>query len=181
MASAAAKPCHRDSFEFYLIAGSINTDKRRTVVIPMVAAAGLRQVRFIATCSYSTDIYFFFNNDLEYLRGGSIDRKYTTSTTKTKAAKYEIEGIEDMVPKVSRHDVYSTMRILSVTSVTVNKWLNNLGGNVIFDLAVALLMYTRRIVLYKRVEDLQSAIYYSLGTSRSDLRRQTEEEETDAY
>ncbi|GJY34599.1 hypothetical protein Tco_0419068 [Tanacetum coccineum] len=63
MASAAAKPCHRDSFEFYLIAGSINTDKRRTVVIPMVAAAGLRQVRFIATCSYSTDIDDLGNTD----------------------------------------------------------------------------------------------------------------------
>ncbi|GJW99726.1 hypothetical protein Tco_0183640 [Tanacetum coccineum] len=76
---------------------------------------------------------FFFNNDLEYLRAGSTNRKYTTSTTKTKAAKYELEGIEDMVPKlwspikiaydkVSRHDVYSTMRIMSVTSVTVDKW-----------------------------------------------------------
>ncbi|GJV82988.1 hypothetical protein Tco_1522886 [Tanacetum coccineum] len=53
---------------------------------------------------------FFFNNDIEYLRGGSTDRKYTASTTKTKAAK------------VSRHDVYSTMRILSVTSVTVDEW-----------------------------------------------------------
>ncbi|GKF49416.1 hypothetical protein Tco_0142667 [Tanacetum coccineum] len=41
---------------------------------------------------------FFFNNDLEYLRGGSNDRKYTPSITKTKAAKYEIEGIEDMIP-----------------------------------------------------------------------------------
>ncbi|GJY81932.1 hypothetical protein Tco_0494683 [Tanacetum coccineum] len=42
---------------------------------------------------------YFFNNDLEYLKGGSSSRKYTTSTTKTKAAKYDnIEGIEDMVP-----------------------------------------------------------------------------------
>ncbi|GJT33185.1 retrovirus-related pol polyprotein from transposon TNT 1-94 [Tanacetum coccineum] len=99
---------------------------------------------------------FFFNNDLEYLKGGSTDKKYTASTTKTKAAKYDVEGIEDMVPKlwslikvaydkhaalgishwgpkrqrfygyvinkVSRHDVYSTMRILIVTSVTVDEW-----------------------------------------------------------
>ncbi|GKD49126.1 hypothetical protein Tco_1278102, partial [Tanacetum coccineum] len=41
---------------------------------------------------------YFINNDLEYLKGGSSSRKYTTSTTKTKAAKYDaIEGIEDMV------------------------------------------------------------------------------------
>ncbi|GKA40122.1 hypothetical protein Tco_0732715, partial [Tanacetum coccineum] len=30
---------------------------------------------------------FFFNNDLKYLRGGSTDRKYTSSITKTKATK----------------------------------------------------------------------------------------------
>nr|GEU39927.1 hypothetical protein [Tanacetum cinerariifolium] len=41
---------------------------------------------------------YFFNNDLEYLKGRSSSRKYTTSTTKTKAAKYDnIEGIKDMV------------------------------------------------------------------------------------
>nr|GEU78781.1 hypothetical protein [Tanacetum cinerariifolium] len=44
---------------------------------------------------------YFFNNDLEYLKGGSSSRKYTTSTTKTKAAKYDnIEGIKDMVLKL---------------------------------------------------------------------------------
>nr|GFA23233.1 hypothetical protein [Tanacetum cinerariifolium] len=30
----------------------------------------------------------FINNDLEYLRGGALSRKYTTSVTKTKAADY---------------------------------------------------------------------------------------------
>ncbi|GJT99357.1 retrovirus-related pol polyprotein from transposon TNT 1-94 [Tanacetum coccineum] len=138
-------------------------------------------------------INFFFNNDLEYLRGGSTNRKYTTSTTKTKAAKYEIEGIEDI------HDVYSTMRILSVTSITVDKWygyghlkeiivrrednklykimegdfprlhlndiedmllpivhnrLNNLEGDVIVDLVVAL-----RIAPYNPLSEPQGVIY----------------------
>ncbi|GJY93579.1 hypothetical protein Tco_0509361 [Tanacetum coccineum] len=44
--------------------------------------------------------YFFFNNDLEYLRAGSTGRKFTSSITKTKAAKYEVEGIEDMVSDI---------------------------------------------------------------------------------
>ncbi|GJR30248.1 hypothetical protein Tco_1106480 [Tanacetum coccineum] len=57
---------------------------------------------------------FFFNNDLEYLRGGSTDRKYTASTTKIKAAKYKIE--------------------------------------------VGLRMYTQRIVIQSRVEDLQLGV-----------------------
>nr|GEY25803.1 hypothetical protein [Tanacetum cinerariifolium] len=45
-------------------------------------------------------VYYFINNDLEYLRGGSSSKKYTTSTTKTKASKYDILGIEDMVPSL---------------------------------------------------------------------------------
>ncbi|GJX64999.1 hypothetical protein Tco_0299342 [Tanacetum coccineum] len=43
---------------------------------------------------------YFINNDLEYLRGGSSSKKYTTSTTKIMAAKYDILGIEDMVPSL---------------------------------------------------------------------------------
>nr|GEY49785.1 hypothetical protein [Tanacetum cinerariifolium] len=42
---------------------------------------------------------YFINNDFEYLKGGSSSSKYTTFTTKTKAAKYDdIQGIKDMVP-----------------------------------------------------------------------------------
>nr|GEU85560.1 hypothetical protein [Tanacetum cinerariifolium] len=42
----------------------------------------------------------FINNDLEYLRGGSSSRKYTTSITKMKAADYgHIKWIEDLVPR----------------------------------------------------------------------------------
>ncbi|GKE41685.1 hypothetical protein Tco_1468969 [Tanacetum coccineum] len=99
---------------------------------------------------------YFFNNDLAYLQRGSTERTYTTSLTNTKAAKYDLKGIEDMVPtlwspikvvydkhallgtsywkfkrqtfygyasnRVSKHDVYSSKRILAVTIVKVNKW-----------------------------------------------------------
>ncbi|GJR55244.1 hypothetical protein Tco_1405765 [Tanacetum coccineum] len=81
---------------------------------------------------------FFFNNDLEYLSRGSTGRKYLASTTKTKVAKYEIERIEDMVPKL-----WSPIK------------LNNLDDNVTVHLAVGLRMYTQRIVIQSRVEDLQ--------------------------
>ncbi|GJY32055.1 hypothetical protein Tco_0415550 [Tanacetum coccineum] len=74
--------------------------------------------------------------------------------------------------RVSKHDVYSRKRILAVTNVKVNKWygyghleeikvqrynqklLNNLDGEVIVHFAVALRMFTRRIIIQKRVEDL---------------------------
>ncbi|GJZ19269.1 hypothetical protein Tco_0555859 [Tanacetum coccineum] len=41
---------------------------------------------------------YFFNNDLEYLKTSDPVVTYTTSIMKTKAARYEIKGIEDMVP-----------------------------------------------------------------------------------
>nr|GEW58935.1 hypothetical protein [Tanacetum cinerariifolium] len=73
---------------------------------------------------------YFINNDLEYLKGGSSSRKYATSTTRTKAAKYDnIKGIEDMIPTLwspvklkSPHDVYSKRRIIAVTGVKVMRW-----------------------------------------------------------
>ncbi|GJY58821.1 hypothetical protein Tco_0458713 [Tanacetum coccineum] len=40
---------------------------------------------------------YFFNNDLKYLQGGISTMTYTTSFTKTKAAQYDLPGIEDMV------------------------------------------------------------------------------------
>ncbi|GJZ31985.1 hypothetical protein Tco_0577032 [Tanacetum coccineum] len=44
------------------------------------------------------------------------------STTKSNATRYELHGIEDMVPNLwSPHNVYSTKRILSITSVKVNE------------------------------------------------------------
>ncbi|GJR72890.1 hypothetical protein Tco_0085255 [Tanacetum coccineum] len=41
---------------------------------------------------------YFFNNDLEYLKSSDPERTYTTSITKIKVARYEIVGIEDMIP-----------------------------------------------------------------------------------
>nr|GFC47882.1 hypothetical protein [Tanacetum cinerariifolium] len=71
---------------------------------------------------------FFFNNDLEYLRGRSTDKKYMASTTKTKASRISywrskcqtFDGY--LINRVSKHDVYSKMRILSVVSVMIDEW-----------------------------------------------------------
>ncbi|GKA50975.1 hypothetical protein Tco_0744171 [Tanacetum coccineum] len=150
---------------------------------------------------------YFFNNNLEYLKGGSLSSKYTTSTTKTKAAKYDtIDGIEDMVPSLwspVKHGVFSTKRIITVTHVKVvkkydyryldeiivrredqslhkyvegdfprlnlhdiedillllvQKKLSNQERDDLFDLNVALRMFTRRVVILKRVEDLQLGV-----------------------
>nr|GFA28254.1 hypothetical protein [Tanacetum cinerariifolium] len=55
---------------------------------------------------------YFINNDLEYLKGGSSSRKYTTSITKTKAADYgQVKWNEDQVLE------YGVRKKLSMTSI----------------------------------------------------------------
>ncbi|GJW23382.1 hypothetical protein Tco_0034004 [Tanacetum coccineum] len=69
---------------------------------------------------------YFFNNDLEYLKTRNKERKYVISLTKIKAARYELEGIKEMIPRsrnaaTSCHEVYSQMNILSVIRISVDK------------------------------------------------------------
>ncbi|GJR42843.1 hypothetical protein Tco_1310946 [Tanacetum coccineum] len=77
---------------------------------------------------------YFFNNNLKYLLGGILTMTYTTSLTKTKAAQYDLPGIEDM-----------------------NR-LTNLSGDDISDFAIELRMFIRSLVIQKRVKDLQLMI-----------------------
>nr|GEW18012.1 hypothetical protein [Tanacetum cinerariifolium] len=49
---------------------------------------------------------YFFNNDLEFLKSLDLEKRYTTPITKTKVARYEIVGIEDMV-----HMLWSTTKL----------------------------------------------------------------------
>ncbi|GJR51330.1 hypothetical protein Tco_1401851 [Tanacetum coccineum] len=42
-------------------------------------------------------VEFFFNNDLKYLKAGNKERSYSSSITKTPAARYTLKGIEDMI------------------------------------------------------------------------------------
>ncbi|GKE10125.1 hypothetical protein Tco_1413676 [Tanacetum coccineum] len=157
---------------------------------------------------------FFINNDFKYLQGGVSTMTYTTSTTKSKAAK----GIQ------SRGDVYSTKHILEVTHVKVmrkhgygyleeivvrradnvlyrfkegdflrlqindiedmlilmvHNQLTNLLGDDVVDFAIALRMFTRSLVIQKRVEDLQLEVksyqkkinVTKPDTTRPDLRK----------
>ncbi|GKF05543.1 hypothetical protein Tco_0036211, partial [Tanacetum coccineum] len=135
---------------------------------------------------------YFFNNDLEYLKSSDLERTYTTSITKTKAARSQLN-------KFSKDNVYSTKKILGVKSVSVHKLhgycyleeivvkradrkyytfkegdfvdlhlndiegmlllvvqhkLFHLTGSDIVDFIVALRMFTRSLVIKKRVEDL---------------------------
>ncbi|GKE13724.1 hypothetical protein Tco_1421301, partial [Tanacetum coccineum] len=180
---------------------------------------------------------YFFNNDLGYLKSSDPEKKYTTSIIKMKVARYELVGIEDMIPSLwsvtkvgydkdakrgikhwgpkrklfyksqlnrfSKHDVYSHLKILSVKSMKFNKLhgysyleeimmrrldrqlykfkegnfvnlhlndiedmlllvvqhkLFQLDGSDIVDLAVALRMFTRSLIIKRRVEDVQLGV-----------------------
>ncbi|GJV33128.1 hypothetical protein Tco_1393528 [Tanacetum coccineum] len=139
---------------------------------------------------------------------GNKERSYSSSITKTPAARYTLEDIEDMIPTLwspviiaydkdtalgishwgpqrqqyyraminrkSKHEVFSTMRILSVVSVKIEKksgydYLEEIVirrddqklykfkevGDVIMDFVIALKMFTRGIIVKNRVEDVQ--------------------------
>ncbi|GJV27744.1 hypothetical protein Tco_1384192, partial [Tanacetum coccineum] len=66
----------------------------------------------------------FINNDLEYLKGGSISQRYTTSITKTKADDYG-QGLKHQkfygyaANMETLKDVYSRHRIITVTSLKI--------------------------------------------------------------
>nr|GEW91503.1 hypothetical protein [Tanacetum cinerariifolium] len=180
---------------------------------------------------------YFINNDLEYLKGGDLSRRYLTFMTKAKDATYDLKWIEDLIPKLwspmqvkyDQHaylDVYSRRRIITVTRlkfmkkynyghleeievrrddhklytfrecdfkrlhlqdiedmllILVQQRLTNLTIDKLYDLKVALRMYTRRIVIQRRVEDLQLGVknYQNKlnltkpDTYRSNLRNKT--------
>ncbi|GJR44702.1 hypothetical protein Tco_1312805 [Tanacetum coccineum] len=80
------------------------------------------------TCSSSIELEYNFQecfnaltDKLDWNNPEGDQVTYTSSITKTKAARYEIKGIEDMVSKFSKHNVYSTKAILGVKSVSVKK------------------------------------------------------------
>ncbi|GJT52772.1 hypothetical protein Tco_0978929 [Tanacetum coccineum] len=147
---------------------------------------------------------YFFNNDLKYLQGGISTMTYTTSITKTKAAQYDLPGIEDMVPNIwspvkiayDKHALWVTwvevirkhgygylkeievrradndlytfkegdflrLRINDIEDMLlliVQNRITNLLDNDVFDFAITLRMFTRSMVIQKRVEDLQLGV-----------------------
>nr|GEY62167.1 nucleic acid-binding, OB-fold protein [Tanacetum cinerariifolium] len=148
----------------------------------------------------------FINNNLEYLRGGASSRKYTTSVTKTKAADYghikiiavtELKIVEwhnykhlewitvrrddDKLYKFKEGDFkrLCIQDIEDMLLLLVQGKLTNLTVKERFAFNVSLRMFTRSIVIQRRVEDLQ--LYVEIyqkklnltkpETYRSDLKR----------
>ncbi|GJW60143.1 hypothetical protein Tco_0109478 [Tanacetum coccineum] len=148
---------------------------------------------------------YFFNNDLKYLQGGISTMTYTTSTTKTNAAQYDLLGIKDMVPNIwspvkvayDKHAIWALTRVevmrkhgyrylreievrradnelytfkegdfprLRINDIedmlilVVQNWLTNLSGDDVSEFAITLRMFTKSMVIQKRVKDLQLGV-----------------------
>ncbi|GJV49766.1 hypothetical protein Tco_1439978 [Tanacetum coccineum] len=143
----------------------------------------------------------FINNDLAYLSGGVSSRTYATSVTKTQAADYgHIKWIEDLVPNtmwsevsvnydkhalweflIGDENVNNSMDLLLIGNflVTDDDKLTNLNVKDRRTFGVSLRMFTRSIVIQRRVEDLQLGVesyqkklnITKPDTYRSDLKR----------
>ncbi|GJU52019.1 hypothetical protein Tco_1221574 [Tanacetum coccineum] len=111
-------------------------------------------------------------NNLEgdqFLKSSDPEKKYTTSITKTKAARYEIVGIKDMivVRRVDRQ-LYKFKEgdfidlhlndIEDMLLLAVQHKLFELDGSDIVDFIVALHMFTKILIIKRRVEDLQLGV-----------------------
>ncbi|GJS38943.1 hypothetical protein Tco_0563986 [Tanacetum coccineum] len=119
-------------------------------------------------------IEFFLNNDLEYLKAGKKERSYSSSITKTPAARLQVakksgygylEKIkvrradkklykfkEDDFPDLHLNDIKDMLLL-----ITQNK-LFNLEGDVILDFVTALKMFTQSIIVMNRIEDVQLGV-----------------------
>ncbi|GJS73219.1 hypothetical protein Tco_0706060 [Tanacetum coccineum] len=112
------------------------------------------------------EVFKATNDQLDWHNPKGRPRKYTTSITKTKADDYgHVKWIEDKIPR----------------STWSEGKLTNLNVDERFALNVALRMYTRRIVIQERVEDLQLAVesyqkkinLTKPDTYRSDISKKT--------
>ncbi|GJS10380.1 hypothetical protein Tco_0367176 [Tanacetum coccineum] len=141
--------------------------------------------------------HHFINNDLEYLRGGVSSRKYSTSVTKTQAADYgHIKWIEDLVPnsmihvrmdyvflyKYKRRRLSTTKesKTLKKCCISCTRKRTNPSVEERNCFNSSLRMFTRRVVIQRRVEDLQLGVesyqkklnLTKPDTYKSNLRRQ---------
>nr|GEW72295.1 hypothetical protein [Tanacetum cinerariifolium] len=104
-------------------------------------------------------VNYFINNDLKYLKGRSSSSKYTTFTTITKAAKESHTGVLNDNGSIDTQATGLSLRAIEdMLLLLVQKKLSNLERDVIFDMNVALQMFTRRVVILKRVEDHQLGV-----------------------
>ncbi|GJQ95328.1 hypothetical protein Tco_0006467, partial [Tanacetum coccineum] len=126
----------------------------------------------------------FINNDLAYLSGGVSSRTYATSVTKTKAADY---GNLLMMSTPNVESLLSqSFKLLNGTATNIwigSPFLTNLNVDDRIAFGVSLRMFTRSIVIQRRVEDLQLGVksyQKKLNITKPDMYR-SDLKRRDAY
>ncbi|GJW53633.1 hypothetical protein Tco_0097718 [Tanacetum coccineum] len=98
----------------------------------------------------------FINNDLVYLSGGVSSRTYETSITKTKAADYDNDKLYTF--KEGDFKCLCLQDIEDMLILLVQGKLTNFNIEDRLAFGVFLRMFTRSIVIQRRVEDLQLGV-----------------------
>ncbi|GJY15588.1 hypothetical protein Tco_0386010 [Tanacetum coccineum] len=96
----------------------------------------------------------------QYLKTSDPETTYTTSITKTKSARYEIVGIEDITLTLWKGnfvDLYLN-DIKDMLLLAVQHKLFHLNESDIVEFIVALSMFKRSVIIKRQVEDLQLGV-----------------------
>ncbi|GKD33512.1 hypothetical protein Tco_1249021 [Tanacetum coccineum] len=138
-------------------------------------------------CHLTIAAGYFFKNDLEYLKSFDPKRTYTTSIMITKVPRYEIKGIEYMVPtlwsptkcqetthleeivakradcqfyKFKEGDIVDLLLndIEDMLLLAIQHKIFHLTDSDIVDFIVALYMFTRSLIIKNRVKNLQLGV-----------------------
>ncbi|GJX04195.1 hypothetical protein Tco_0190111 [Tanacetum coccineum] len=109
-------------------------------------------------------ISYFFNHDLKYLKIGTKEKTYALLVTKIKAARYEDERIEEIIPCLWIPSVQKYNRDADVQSITFNKkygyaYMEEIENKIHKDS-----QHQWRVMFKKRVDDVQLGIMYE-GTN----------------
>ncbi|GJW44314.1 hypothetical protein Tco_0073113 [Tanacetum coccineum] len=128
---------------------------------------------------------FFFNNDLEYVKSASLERTYTTSITKTKAARYELlvdkqfayEYLKEIMVRRADRKLYTFKEgdfinlhlndIKEMLLLVVKHKLFHHEGDAIVDLAVALRVVYEDLSNQKRLMRADELYKFSDSTLKS--------------
>ncbi|GJT89184.1 hypothetical protein Tco_1070901 [Tanacetum coccineum] len=105
-------------------------------------------------------VEYFFNNDLKYLQGGDEDMvipKLYGSQCESAYEKHALWGIGENNVEVMRKHGYGYLQEIVVRRAD-NDLYRFKEGDDVSELAIALRMFTRSLVIQKRVEDLQLGV-----------------------
>nr|GEV33318.1 copia protein [Tanacetum cinerariifolium] len=146
-----------------------DTSEPKTIKTPNLECLGSTKWSLLKRIlSHSMISWTLILTSPKYLKSSDPERTYITSITKTKATRYEIIGIEDMVlmlwstikhmyEKDATKEIKHWGRKAHAASCCSTQAITSQRSD-IADFIVALRMFTRSLIIKRRVEDLQLGV-----------------------